>query len=77
MAAKPKMKVCSCCGVAYPVDDFGPNRQTPDGLAYYTREHAAAKQRAHRRANPQATREARERYLDKLRAQNDARRSGS
>ena len=67
-------KVCSCCGRAYPIEDFGKNCQAPDGLAYYTRAHAARKQREFRLTNPGSTKAARERYLAKVRARNLAAR---
>ena len=67
-------KVCSCCGEAFPVEDFGLNVQTPDGLAYYTRAHAAAKQRQFREANPAQVKAARKKYLDRVRAENLAHR---
>jgi hypothetical protein len=63
-------KICSCCGKPFPKAEFGKNRQTPDGLAYYTRAHAAAKQKIFRVNNPVLVKEARDRYLDKLRARN-------
>ena len=69
-----KTKICSCCGQAYPIQDFGKNCQAPDGLAYYTRKHAALKQREFRLANPDKTKAARERYLDKVRTRNLAAR---
>lgn len=66
-------KTCSSCGRDKPISEFGKNRQTPDGLMYYCRTCAADKQRAYRVANPQAAMEAKRRYLDKLRAKNDAK----
>jgi hypothetical protein len=65
------MKRCSCCGEWFPKTDFGGNRQTPDGLAYYTRAHAAQKQKDFRRTNPESVAASRKNYLDKLRKQND------
>lgn len=69
-----KTKICSCCGHAYPIEEFGKNCQSPDGLAYYTRKHAARKQREFRLANPDSTKAAREKYLAKVRARNLAAR---
>lgn len=63
-------KICSCCGKPFPAKDFGKNRQTPDGLSYYTRAHAALKQKIFRKENPQLVKESRDRYLNKLRARN-------
>lgn len=63
-------KQCSCCGGIFKRSEFGRNRQTPDGLAYYTKEHAAAKQRVFRRTHPELVKESRDRYLNKLRARN-------
>lgn len=65
------MKRCSCCGEWFPVTDFGSNRQNPDGRAYYTRAHAAKKQKDYRTTHPEAVADSKRKYLDKLRKQND------
>lgn len=65
------MKRCSCCGNWFPKADFGQNRQNPDGLAYYTRAHAAQKQKQFRKDNPESVAGSKEKYLDKIRRQND------
>lgn len=67
----PTTKRCSCCGEWYPIEAFGSNRQNPDGRAYYTREHAALKQKAFRKANPELVATSKKKYLDKIRRQND------
>ena len=68
-----KTKRCSCCEQTLPIADFGKNMQTPDGLSYYCRKCAYGKQQAYRKANPEAARAARRRYLDKLKERNRAR----
>lgn len=72
-----RTKICSCCDKPKPVDEFGKNRQTPDGLMYYCRACASAKQREFRKTNPDSTAASKARYLEKLRARNDARRAGA
>lgn len=71
MTPAPTHKRCSCCGQLFPKEDFGRNRQTPDGLAYYTRAHAAQKQKEFRDTHPEAVAASKKRYLDRLRRQND------
>lgn len=66
-------KTCSSCHQPKPVTAFGHNRQTPDGFMYYCRTCNALKQKAFRAANPDAAKAAKQRYLDKLRAKNDAK----
>jgi hypothetical protein len=70
---KKKTKLCSCCGKVFPIEEFGKNMQTPDGLSYYSKPCAIRKQREFREANPDLVKAARERYLNKLRARNRAR----
>ena len=72
---KPDVKICSCCGKPFPKADFGKNRQTPDGLSYYTRAHAAKKQKIFRKENPLLVKESRDRYLNKLRTRNTMART--
>jgi len=69
---KEEIKFCSCCGLPFPKSCFGKNRQTPDGLAYYTKAHAAQKQKTFRVTHPEQVRDSRERYLNKLRERNSA-----
>ncbi len=71
-----RMKQCSCCGQLFPVEDFGMNRLTVDGRAYYTKAHAAAKQRQFRQDRPDSVAASKKKYLDKLRQQNAERYSG-
>ena len=70
-------KKCSCCQQRKPLTEFGANLQTPDGLMYYCRECAKAKQRAFRKNNPVSASASRKRYLDKIRAKNLAARGGA
>ena len=65
------MKQCSCCGEWFPRTEFGSNRQNPDGLAYYTRAHAAIKQKQFRKDNPTSVANSKQKYLDRLRKRND------
>jgi hypothetical protein len=67
-------KHCPSCDRTLPISEFGKNRQTPDGLMYYCRPCASAKQREYRLANPGAAAESKARYLEKLRSRNDAAR---
>lgn len=67
-------KTCPACDRTLPIEEFGNNRQTPDGLMYYCRSCAADKQREYRKANPDAAAKAKAKYLAKVRARNDARR---
>ncbi len=69
-------KRCSCCHEVKPVEEFGVNCQTPDGLMYYCRTCNCAKQREYREQNPDKAKASRDRYLAKLRARNrEARRA--
>jgi hypothetical protein len=68
-------KVCSCCHKELPVSDYGSNRQTPDGLMYYCRACAASKQRSFRKTNPDSAKASKQKYLEKMRAKNDAERA--
>lgn len=68
-------KHCPSCDKSKPESEFGLNRQTPDGLMYYCRTCAAEKQREYRKANPDAAKEAKAKYLAKVRARNDANRA--
>lgn len=67
----PTTKRCGCCGRLFPVDDFGKNRQNPDGLAYYTKAHAAERQKEFRAKNPDSVAASKKKYLDRIRQQND------
>lgn len=68
-------KHCPSCNKSKPESAFGNNRQTPDGLMYYCRECAADKQRKYRATHPDAAKEAKAKYLAKVRARNDANRA--
>lgn len=73
MSTSPK--TCSKCHVPKPIEEFGLNRQTPDGRMYYCKVCAATKQREFRKDNPEASKLAKQRYLEKVRARNDAART--
>lgn len=68
-----RVKYCSHCKVEHPVSEFGRNRQSPDGLHYFCRMAAAARQRAWAKANPDKIRTARAAYISKLHALNARR----
>ena len=68
-------KICSACQKPKPKSEFGKNRQTPDGLMYYCRPCASAKQRQFRKTNPESTSASKAKYLAKLRGRNDAARN--
>ena len=70
-----KIKICSCCHQPKPVTEFGKNRQTPDGLMYYCRPCASAKQRDFRATNPDSATASKQKYLARIRARNDEQRS--
>lgn len=70
----PGTKRCSSCRRDLPVEDFGHNCQTPDGLSYYCRDCTRDKQREYRDKHPEAATASRKRYLEKLRARNRAAR---
>ncbi len=66
-------KTCSCCRKTLPVQAFGRNRQTPDGLHYYCRFCAAEKQRAWTQRYPEKAKAVRLAYLDRIRKLNGDR----
>jgi hypothetical protein len=68
-----RKKLCSYCRVERPVAEFGRNRQSVDGLHYYCRECAAARQREWAKANPEKVRAMRADYLKRLHAVNAQR----
>lgn len=68
-----KAKTCSACGKTQPVVAFGRNRQSLDGLHYYCKACAAARQRQWAKANPEKVREMRAAYLTRVREMNDGR----
>jgi hypothetical protein len=68
--SKPKMKKCATCKEEKPLEAFGRNRQAVDGLHYYCKTCAALRQRAWATSNPSKIREAKDRYLSRIRDQN-------
>lgn len=73
MTTPPKLKTCSACGLTKPLEAFGRNRQTPDGLAYYCKDCAAKKQAQWVERNPEKMRQAKAKYLARIRADNARR----
>lgn len=67
-----KFKTCSCCNQRFSTDKFGKNSHSPDGLHWYTREHAAAKQREWKAANQEKVKKWRRDYIKRLKRQNHA-----
>lgn len=66
----PRSKHCPSCKETKPVADFGRNRQAVDGLHYYCRACAAARQRAWAATNPEKVRAMRQSYLQAMYAKN-------
>jgi hypothetical protein len=65
-----RTKRCPCCEAYKPVAQFGRNRQAVDGLHYYCKLCAAARQRAWALAHPETVRAMRRSYLKRMREQN-------
>lgn len=63
-------KFCPDCDKTRPVVDFGRNCQSVDGLHYYCKAHAAARQRAWAALNRDKIKAMRDRYLKRIREQN-------
>jgi len=68
-----RSKKCSCCGETFPVSSFGRNRQSKDGLHYYTKAHAAKKQKQWAKAHPDTVKRMRSDYLERMRELNAER----
>jgi hypothetical protein len=68
-----RTKRCACCGEPFPISSFGRNRQAKDGLHYYTKAHAAKKQKQWAKANPATVKRMRTDYLDRMRKMNAER----
>ena len=47
----PVTKRCACCDKPFPLSEFGKNRQSKDGLHYYSKLCAALKSKAWYEAN--------------------------
>jgi len=67
---KVKSKKCATCKEEKPLTSFGRNRQAVDGLHYYCKTCAALRQRAWATSNPAKIREAKDRYLSRIRGMN-------
>ena len=68
-----RQKKCATCRESKPLIAFGRNRQAVDGLHYYCKTCAALRQRAWASSNPGKIKDAKERYLTKVRAANEER----
>ena len=66
-----RSKHCPSCEETKPVAEFGRNRQSIDGLHYYCRACAAARQREWAKDNPEKVKEMRQRYLRAMHAKNE------
>jgi transposase-like protein len=66
-------KVCPACNETLPIHAYGRNRQAKDGLHYYCKACAAARQRTWAKAHPEKVRAMRADYLRRVRAQNEGR----
>lgn len=66
-------KRCTTCKEEKSVEDFGRNRQAPDGLHYYCKTCAALRQRTWANNNPKKLKTIKDKYLNRVRALNDAR----
>ena len=65
-----RTKHCPRCARTQPVTGFGKNCQALDGLHYYCKACAAARQREWAKANPGKVKAMRAEYLRKVREQN-------
>ena len=65
-------KTCSACQRSLFRDKFGQNLSAPDGLAWYCRECANAKQREWKAAHATSIKAQRKRYIQRVRAKNGA-----
>jgi len=68
-----KKKSCPICESEKPLSAFGRNRQSVDGLHYYCKACAAARQRAWAKANQEKVKSMRIVYLERIRATNAQR----
>jgi formate dehydrogenase maturation protein FdhE len=68
-----RTKFCPDCEGPRPISSFGRNRQSKDGLHYYCKECAAARQRKWARANPETVRAMRAGYLKRVHEANAGR----
>lgn len=68
------LKRCSCCHELKSPKEFGLNATTPDGLMYYCRSCVRVRQKEYRKAKPEICNAAQQRYRDRLRVRNMAKR---
>jgi len=68
-----RVKHCPDCDSKRPLREFGRNRQSADGLHYYCKECAAARQRQWAKANPSKVKQMRDAYLQRVYAANAGR----
>jgi hypothetical protein len=66
-----RVKTCPSCKITKPVMEFGRNRQSIDGLHYYCRVCAAARQREWAKDNPEKVKTMRRNYLQAMHAKNE------
>lgn len=71
--AAVRSKPCPLCKQEKPPTAFGRNRQSVDGLHYYCKVCAAARQRAWAAANPTKVKAMRAAYLQRVRESNAER----
>lgn len=69
-SALMRTKSCPDCKEVKPIVEFGRNRQSVDGLHYYCRHCAAARQRAWTATHPEQVRAMRKNYLQTMHAKN-------
>jgi hypothetical protein len=74
MNTPPDLKRCSCCHELKAPEEFGLNATTPDGLMYYCRGCVRIRQKEYRTTKPEICSAAQQRYRDKLRVRNMAKR---
>ena len=67
------LKRCACCGKSFPINEFGINRQAKDGLNYYSKKCAAARQKKWAAENAETVKRMRRDYLKRIRELNDNR----
>ena len=66
-------KTCPRCSRTLPLTRFGRNCQSVDGLHYYCKVCAAARQREWARAHPERVKESKRAYLQRVREQNEGK----
>jgi len=71
--ALTRSKYCPDCEAPRPISCFGRNRQSKNGLHYYCKECAAARQRKWARDNPETVKRMRGEYLARIHEANAGR----